>query len=200
MTPNADRTPKWIVYLGGFASLATIISVIIAYVAYVHPMQGTANPPPATPISVVNSNMPDSGGNSNTSGSGGNSNTSSNGGNSNTPVSQGSSQVDVQGAQSTIEAFCQLLNSSAIQQAYNLTSMNYQGQHDINQFTSQFNNMDLINGGCVYNHPKVSGNNVEVALTANRIDTTNGTTSSTSYMVVLVKDSQSGSWAIDSIQ
>ncbi len=108
--------------------------------------------------------------------------------------------VDPTGATSTIDSFCQFVNSGAIQQAYNLTSSNYQSQIDVGQFTSQFNNANLLHGGCQYNHPTVSGSNVIVNLTMNRINPSDGTTSSTNYGVTLIQDPQSGFWKIDSFQ
>src|SRR5437879_4584419 len=47
MSSNSNGTPKWIIYVGGIASIATIIGVIIAYNNYVHP------PTPITPTPTV---------------------------------------------------------------------------------------------------------------------------------------------------
>lgn len=186
MPPDPNRIPRWIIYAGGFASIATIVSLIIAYLAYVHPIAPLElSSPNSTPIVA----------------------TSASGGPNTVPTSpppqsssSGSSAVDIAGATSTIDTFCNYLNSGATQQAYNLTSSNYQNQYRIDQFTNQFNNTDLLRGGCVHDRPTVSSNNVVVSLTMNRIDPTNGTTSSTPYTATLVRDPQNASWVIDSIQ
>lgn len=187
MSSDSNKTQQWITYVTALASIATIIGVIIAYLAYVHPIspQGPSSPDSTPSVGIANPTIPNP--NSTTSAP-------------TQPSSQVSSSVDLTGATSTINTFCEFLNSGAIQQAYNLTSSNYQNQHGIDQFTNQFNNTDLIHGGCVYNHPTVSSSNVVVSLTMNRIDPSNGTTSSTNYTATLVRDPQSASWVIDSIQ
>ncbi len=180
MSSDSDKTPKWVIYTGGIASIATIIGVIITILVFVHPGSGPSSPE-ATPTTVTTPTIPPNPGNTQTS-------------------IQGSPSVDIAGAKSTINTFCEFLNSGATQMAYNLTSSNYQNQVGYNQFLSQFNNLDLINGGCGYNQPRVSGNNVVVPLVMHRVDPSNGITSSTNYTATLVQGQQSGSWVIDSIQ
>jgi hypothetical protein len=116
------------------------------------------------------------------------------------PTPQKSHTVDLAGATSKMDSFCNYVNSGAIQQAYNLTSSNYQSQYDVGQFTNRFSYSDLLNGGCVHNQATLSGNNAVVTLTMNRININDGSTSSTTYAVTLLQDSQSGFWVIDSIQ
>jgi len=108
--------------------------------------------------------------------------------------------VDLAGATSKMDAFCNDVNAGALQEAYNLTSSTYQSQHTSDQFSNQFSNADISRGGCLHNQATSSGNNVIVALTMKRLSTSDGSTSSTSYEVTLLQDSQSGFWVIDSIQ
>ncbi|HEY7127270.1 MAG TPA: serine/threonine-protein kinase [Ktedonobacterales bacterium] len=115
-----------------------------------------------------------------------------------TPQATQPAAVDVDGAKSVITTFCQYVNSGGVQQAYNLTSANYQSRHDINQFTNQFNDSDLLNGGCEYSGVAASGSNVTATLTMHQINiSAGGTTSSTTYSVTLVKN---GAWVIDDIR
>ena len=188
MSSDSDKTPKWVIYTGGIASIATIIGVIITILIFVHPGSGPSSPE-ATPTTVITPTIPPNSSNTQLP----------NPGNTQTSI-QGSPSVDIAGAKSTINTFCEFLNSGATQMAYNLTSSNYQNLVGYNQFLSQFNNLDLINGGCGYNQPTVSGNNVVVSLVMHRVDPSNGVTSSTNYTATLVQGQQSGSWVIDSIQ
>ena len=81
-----------------------------------------------------------------------------------------SSQVippaDVNGAVSTLDTFCQDISASAMQWAYNLTSQNYRNQHTVDDFSTQFSNVDISNGsGCLAGNATVSGSNVVIPLT-----------------------------------
>ena len=116
------------------------------------------------------------------------------------PTPQGTHTVDTAGASSKMDSFCNYVNSGALQQAYNLTSSNYQSHNSIGQFTNQFSNSDLIRGGCLHGQPTLSGNNVTLPLTMSKINTNDGSTSSANYIVTLLQDSQSSYWVINSIQ
>lgn len=115
-----------------------------------------------------------------------------------TPKPGQTPQVDVNGAVSTLDTFCQDISASAMQWAYNLTSQNYRSQHTINDFSTQFSNIDISNGsGCLVGNATVSDRNVVAPLTIHYV---NGFQTSTSnYTVILIQDVQSHTWVIDSI-
>ncbi len=106
--------------------------------------------------------------------------------------------VDVNGAVSTLDTFCNDISAGAMQFAYNLTSQNYRNQHNVDDFSNQFSMVDISNGsGCLAGNATVSGSNVVMPLT---IHYRNGFQTSTShYTATLIQDSQSHTWAIDSI-
>jgi hypothetical protein len=106
--------------------------------------------------------------------------------------------VDVNGAVSTLDTFCHDISASAMQWAYNLTSQNYRSQHSINDFSTQFRNIDISNGsGCLVGNATVSNRNVVAPLTIHYV---NGFQKSTSnYTATLILDVQSHTWVIDSI-
>ncbi len=103
--------------------------------------------------------------------------------------------VDVSGAASTMDTFCSYLNSGAIQQAYNLTSQNYQSQHSIGEFSNQFNDPDLFTGGCLHSSPTGSNGNVTIPFSFTKYNL--GSPSTVNYTATLVQGSQG--WVIDSI-
>jgi len=107
-------------------------------------------------------------------------------------------QVDINGAVSTLNTFCQDISAGAMQWAYNLTSQYYRNQHTVDDFSTQFSNVDISNGsGCLTGNATVSGSNVVIPLT---IHYRNGFQTSTShYTATLIQDPQSHTWVIDSI-
>jgi len=113
----------------------------------------------------------------------------------NPPLGQ-SSQPDTAGASSTIKSFCFDLEANAIQNAYDLTSTNYQNQHSIDAFNTQFSNVDISGGGgCLAGNPTVGNNTVVVPLT---IHYSQGFQKSTShYTATLIQ--ANNAWVIDSI-
>ena len=115
-----------------------------------------------------------------------------------TPLPSQTPPVDVNGAVSTLGTFCQDISAGAMQWAYNLTSQNYRNQHTVDDFSTQFSNVDISNGsGCLAGNATVSGSNVVIPLT---IHYRNGFQTSTShYTATLIQDPQSHTWAIDSI-
>jgi len=113
-------------------------------------------------------------------------------------VTPQSGHMDVNGAVSTLSTFCQDISAGAMQWAYNLTSQDYRNQHSVDDFSTQFSNVDISNGsGCLAGNATVSGSNVEIPLT---IHYRNGFQTSTShYTATLIQDPQSHTWVIDSI-
>ncbi len=97
--------------------------------------------------------------------------------------------------------FCDSINSGNIQGAYALTSSNYQAQHSITDFSNQFNDPDISKGGCLYDTPQVSSGIATVKLTFDKLDISNGTTSTVTYTVTLIEYPQNNNeWRINSIQ
>ena len=104
-------------------------------------------------------------------------------------------------AASVMKNFCNDINSGNVQGAYALTSSNYQTQHSITDFRNQFNDPDISKSGCLYDTPQVSNGTATVRLTFDKLDISNGTTSTTTYTVMLIQDPQNNSeWRINSIQ
>lgn len=112
-----------------------------------------------------------------------------------TPPPGQTQPVDVSGAASTMDRFCSYLNSGAIQQAYNLTSPNYQSQHTIGDFSNQFNDPDLFTGGCLHSSPTGSNGNVTISFSFTKYNF--GSPSTVNYTATLVQGSQG--WVIDNI-
>jgi serine/threonine protein kinase len=112
-----------------------------------------------------------------------------------TPPPGQTQPVDVSGASSTMDTFCSYLNSGAIQQAYNLTSQNYQSQHSIGEFSNQFNDPDLFTGGCLHSSPTGSNGNVTIPFSFTKYNL--GSPSTVNYTATLVQGSQG--WVIDNI-
>jgi len=112
-----------------------------------------------------------------------------------TPPPGQTQPVDVSGAASTMDRFCNYLNSGAIQQAYNLTSQNYQSQHSIGEFSKQFNDPDLFTGGCLHSSPTGSNGNVTIPFSFTKYNF--GSPSTVNYTATLVQGSQG--WVIDNI-
>lgn len=109
-------------------------------------------------------------------------------------------QVSEGDAASVMKNFCNDINSSNIQGAYGLTSSNYQTQHSITDFRNQFNDPDISQGGCLYDTPQVSSSTATVRLTFDKLDISNGTTSTATYAVTLIQDPQNNNeWRINSI-
>jgi len=113
----------------------------------------------------------------------------------NPPLGQ-TSQPETAGASTTIKTFCFDLEANAIQEAYALTSTNYQNQHSIDAFNTQFSNVDISGGGgCLAGNPTVVNNTVVIPLT---IHYRNGFQTSTShYTATLIQ--ANNAWVIDSI-
>jgi serine/threonine protein kinase len=107
--------------------------------------------------------------------------------------------VDPRGAASTMDSFCNYLNSGAIQEAYNLTSQNYQSQHSVSDFGNQFNNADISHNGCVHNRPVASNGSVTVQFSFTKLNISDGSSSTSNYTATLIQDPQSGNWEIDNI-
>ena len=104
-------------------------------------------------------------------------------------------------AASVMKNFCDDINSGDIQGAYALTSSSYQAQQSIADFRNQFNDADISKGGCLYDTPQVSNSTATVKLTFDKLDISNGTTSTTTYTVTLIQDPQNNNeWRINSIQ
>jgi len=116
-----------------------------------------------------------------------------------TPPPGQTSQVGTTGAASTMDSFCNYLNSGAIQQAYNLTSQNYQSQHSVSDFGNQFNNADISHNGCVHNRPVAANGNVTVQFSFTKLNISDGSSSTSNYTATLIQDPQSNTWGIDSI-
>ncbi|HZS77793.1 MAG TPA: DUF4352 domain-containing protein [Ktedonobacteraceae bacterium] len=55
MASGSNETPKWVIYVGGIASIATIIGVIITYFSYVHPNTNNNPGSTVTPSSGITS-------------------------------------------------------------------------------------------------------------------------------------------------
>jgi serine/threonine protein kinase len=101
-------------------------------------------------------------------------------------------------AASTMDSFCDYLNSGAIQRAYNLTSQNYQSQHSIGEFSNQFSDSDLSHGGCLHNSPTTSnGGSVMVPFSFARLNLSDGSSSTSNYTATLIQ--ANNAWVIDSI-
>jgi hypothetical protein len=113
-----------------------------------------------------------------------------------TPSQGQTSQPDTAGASSTIQDFCFKLEANAIQEAYSLTSTNYQNQHTIDAFNTQFSNVDISGGGgCLAGNPTAVNNTVVIPLT---IHYSQGFQKSTShYTATLIQ--ANNAWVIDSI-
>jgi serine/threonine protein kinase len=107
--------------------------------------------------------------------------------------------VGTTSAASTMDSFCNYLNSGAIQQAYNLTSQNYQTQHSVSDFGNQFNNADISHNGCVHNRPVASNVSVIVQFSFTKLNISNGSSSTSNYTATLIQNPQSITWVIDSI-
>jgi serine/threonine protein kinase len=104
---------------------------------------------------------------------------------------------DINGAASTMDSFCNDLNSGAIQMAYNLTSQNYQSQHNVSDFSNQFSNSDLLHGGCLRNNPTVSNGNVIIPFSFSKLNLNDGSSSTMNYSATLIQ--VNNTWVIDSI-
>lgn len=129
----------------------------------------------------------------------GTSSTTGNGstGQGNTPGTSNTQSVDVNGAASTMGSFCSYLNSGAIQMAYNLTSQNYQSQHNVSDFNNQFSNPALLNGGCLHNSPIAANGSVTIPFSFSKSNLNDGSSSTTNYTATLIQ--VNNAWVIDSI-
>lgn len=101
-------------------------------------------------------------------------------------------------AASTMDSFCDYLNSGAIQRAYNLTSQNYQSQHSIGEFSNRFGDSDLNHGGCLHNSPTTSnGGSVMVPFSFAKLNLSDGSSSTSNYTATLIQ--ANNAWVIESI-
>lgn len=96
----------------------------------------------------------------------------------------------------TIKDFCSALEANSISEAYALTSTNYQNQHKIDAFNTQFSNVDIsAGGGCLADNPTMVNNTAVIPLT---IHYRNGfQTSTMHYTATLIQ--ANNAWVIDSI-